>query len=78
MCEPPFWRFGEQLKNTKSQFSSHSAFSDNDMLQSGPNVCYRLHVHAAHIPNAGLNIPCRLCARYQIIAISASSITSFE
>lgn len=34
-------------KIRKSQFSSHSAFGDNDMLQNGPK-CYRLNVSCTH------------------------------
>lgn len=65
----------KQLKNTKSQFSSHSASSDNDMLQNGPNVCYHRMFMLQHTHYKRWNIPCRLCACYQIIAISAFSIT---
>lgn len=54
-------------KNTKkANFLAIQHFGDNDMLQSGPNVCY--HCIQTHIAL----FPCRLCASYQIIDISAS------
>lgn len=78
-----FWllsSFLEQLKKIrKANFLAIQPFGDNDMLQNGPK-CYRLNVRAVNAHHTYVrwlkplvySMCYRLCACYQIIAISAS------